>query len=210
MKTLFIEAKKNSSLNLRKIRESLKILPKTIEIAYSIQYREIALQIADSLKKTHKIEGIYQVLGCSPIIPKKNSKAILLIGSGRFHAINLSLQTNLPIYILENESVHKIDEKEAEGLKQKKKASFLKFLHSKYIGILVSTKPGQENLKRSLALKSKLEKKYPEKKFYLFLGNEISVSEFENFPIESRINSACPRLDLDSRVINIGEVEGMK
>jgi 2-(3-amino-3-carboxypropyl)histidine synthase len=76
-------------------------------------------------------------------------------------------------------------------------ASYLKFLNAEKIGILVSTKPGQENLKKALSLKLK------NKKSYLFLSNNIDIREFENFGINSWVNTACPRMDFDSGVINL-------
>ncbi len=81
----------------------------------------------------------------------------------------------------------------------------MKFLNSEKVGILISTKPGQENLKKALSLKSN---NLNGKKFYLFLGNELPSSDFENFAgITSWINTACPRLDFDSSVMNMSELE---
>jgi diphthamide biosynthesis enzyme Dph1/Dph2-like protein len=68
---------------------------------------------------------------------------------------------------------------------------------------LVSTKPGQENLKKAIAIKNKLKNKDS----YLFIGDEIDTKQLENFPnIQSWINTACPRLDFDSSVINMGDL----
>jgi diphthamide biosynthesis enzyme Dph1/Dph2-like protein len=199
MKTLFISVKINSEININKI-QSLK-LPKNIAIAYSIQYKEISLKIHKLLSKNHKIVLITQVLGCSrPKFPK-DTQAILLISSGKFHAISLAAETNLPVYILESDNLTRISKEEIESFQRRKKASYLKFLNSKKIGILVSTKPGQENLKKALSLKLK------DKNFYLFISNEINTKEFENFGISSFINTACPRLDLDSSIINISDLD---
>ena len=72
------------------------------------------------------------------------------------------------------------------------------------IGIIVSIKPGQEAMKRALALKNKLKNKDS----YIFLCNDINTREFENFPaIQSWVNTACPRLDFDSSIINIADLE---
>ena len=116
-----------------------------------------------------------QVLGCSKPNFKK-TQAILLIGSGRFHAISLATETNLPIYILERYKLTKISEEEINNLKSRKKAAYLNCLQSDKVGLLVSTKPGQENLKDALSMKKKLKNKSP----YLFIGNNFVSSEFEN------------------------------
>lgn len=151
--------------------------------------------------KNHIITGFSQVLGCSKPPFSKDTQAVLLISSGRFHAISLALETNLPIYIYDRK-LSKISEKEIEELRKKKKVAYLKFLNAEKIGIIISTKPGQENLTPALRIKKNLKNK----KSYLFIGNEINPKEFENFPISSWLNTACPRLDFDFNVINLREM----
>jgi len=199
-KTIFIPAKSKATLNIGKIRELSKKLPKNLVIAYSIQYQELAFEIKKILTN-HNILKIIQVLGCNQPKFPKNTKAVLLIGSGRFHAISLAYETKLPIYILEKNQLTKISEKDIELYEKKNKASYLKFLNAENVGILISTKPGQENLQRALDLKKRLKKKS-----YLFISNAINIHEFENFGLDSWINTACPRLDMDSKVINISRV----
>ncbi len=208
MKTLFIPAKIKSSVNEKAILGISKKLPKSIAIVYSIQYQDTAKRIKEILlsKGNHEITSFLQVLGCSKPNFQKSTKAILLIGSGRFHAVSLAMETNLPVYVLYNNSMSEISSKEIETLKTKKKASYLKFLHSDNIGILVSTKPGQENLKRALELKKSPVMK--NKKMYILIGNNLAPSEFENFKIDSWVNTACPRLDFDANVVNVRDLKG--
>ena len=201
MKTLFIPAKINLEINEKKIL-SLN-LPINIVIAYSIQYKEVALKIKEFLSKKHKILSIIQVLGCSsPKLPEK-TEAILLISSGKFHAVSLAATTNLPVYLLESDELKKISKEEIELFNKRKKVAYLKFLNAEKIGVLISTKPGQENLKKSLTLK--LKNKIP----YFFLSNNINNKEFENFGINSWINTACPRLDFDNSIINLQDLENL-
>lgn len=198
---MFIPAKSKATLNKSKIKELSKKLPKDLAIAYSIQYQELAFEIRKILTN-HNITSIIQILGCSqPKLPK-NTKAVLLIGSGRFHAVSLAYETKLPVYILEKNQLTNISEKDIELYEKKNKASYLKFLNADNIGILISTKPGQENLKRALNLKKKLKKNS-----YLFISNAINISEFENFALDAWVNTACPRLDMDSSVININRIK---
>ena len=203
MKTLFIPAKINFEINPEKI-QSLK-LPKNIALAYSIQYQDVAEKIKKILSEKHNISSFIQVLGCSNPKFSKNTDAVLLISSGRFHAISLALNSNIPVYILEFDNLKKISEDEIENLRKKKKSAYLKFLNSEKIGILISTKPGQENLKRAISLRETLKKKNS----YLFISNEINIREFENFDINSWVNTACPRMDFDSPVINISDLENL-
>ena len=233
MKILFIPAKSRSKINKSKILEISKKLPKNIVIAYSIQYKEIAEEIKEILSKNHNIIKITQVLGCSQPLPlgclqplplgcsqplplgcsqplgcskpqfPKNTQAVLLISDGKFHAVSLAVESHLPIYILNNNNFNQISKQEIQTLERKQKASYVKFLDSNKIGVLVSTKPGQENLKKSLEFK----KSQKSKKSYLFIGNEINSLEFENFPqIQSWVNTACPRLDMNSNVVNLEKI----
>ncbi|MFH1585564.1 MAG: diphthamide synthesis protein [archaeon] len=202
MKTLFIPAKTKSEVNKSKIVGISTKLPKNIALAYSIQYKDAAEEIKKILSKKHNITNLTQVLGCSKPNFTKNTQAILLIGSGRFHAVSLAQQTKLPIYILNRNNLQRISRKDIEMFEKKQKASYMKFLNSNKIGILVSTKPGQQNLKKALAFKNKLKKKS-----YLFISNNIDTSEFENFGLNSWVNTACPRLDMnDNKIVNLKEL----
>lgn len=201
MKTLFIPAKINIEINKEKIKSLTTSLPKNIAIAYSIQYKNIAEQIKSILPIN--ITQITQVLGCSKPKFSKSTEAILLIGSGGFHALSLALETKLPIYILEKDKLTKISKREIEQYEKQKKATYLKFLHADRVGIFISTKPGQENLKRAINLMNKIKNKT----FYLFFGDNFNSAELENFPIQSWVNTACPRLDMDFSVMNISDLE---
>lgn len=204
MKHLFIPARIKSSINKNSIIELSKKLPKNIALAYSIQYEELAKEIKQIFSKNHNITFFSQVLGCSKPNFSKQTQAIILVSSGKFHAVSLALESNLPVYILYNNSIQKISDKEIDALRKRKKTAYLKFLSSDKVGILVATKPGQENLKRALELKKSL--KLKNKKSYILIGNNLSPNEFENFHIDSWVNTACPRLDMDFPVINLDKL----
>ena len=203
MKTLFIPTKSKSKINKSKVLEISKKHPKNIVIVYSIQYKEIAEEIKNILSNKHKITKFVQVLGCSKQGFPKNTRAILLISDGKFHAFSLGLEVGLPIYIFNDHNFGQVSEKEIQNLERKQKSSYLKFLNANKIGVLISTKPGQENLKKAIQFK----KQQKEKRSYLFIGNEINSSEFENFPqIQSWVNTACPRLDMNASVVNLVKI----
>lgn len=205
MKKFFIPAKAKAKINAKRILKLSKKLPKSIAITYSIQFIDIAKEIKNLLKDK-KITAFTQVLGCSK--PQfKGTEAILLIGSGKFHAISLAYETKLPVFILNRDSLEQISEKDLEIIEKKNKAAYLKYLYSEKVGIIVSTKPGQSKFKKALAL-SKTKAK--DKKFYLFLTNSINRNEFENFNIDSWVNTACPRLDMDSTIINIDRIKPLQ
>jgi diphthamide biosynthesis enzyme Dph1/Dph2-like protein len=201
MEKVFIPAILKSSINSKKINEISKKLPKKITLCYSIQYKKVAEEIKSILEKTHKITEFIQVLGCSK--PKVKGEAILLISNGKFHAISLYYETKVPTYILDHDNFTKINDKDIEIFEKKERASMLKFLNAEQVGFLISTKEGQQRLKKALKKGKSLKKES-----YYFLANNLDAAQFENFPqIKSWINTACPRMDLnDKDMINISKI----
>ena len=200
MKTLYIPVKSKLKLDELIINDLSKKLPKNIAIAYSIQFKDIAFEIKNQLKDTHDVRIILQVLGCSNPKFSKEIQAILLISNGKFHAVSLAYETNLPVFLLDHNKLEKISNEQIENMKKNQKASYVRYLSAKNIGILVSTKPGQENLKQALDFKNNLK----DKKAYLFIANNLNTNEFENFNIDSWVNTACPRMDLNNnKIINL-------
>ncbi|MEK6757967.1 MAG: diphthamide synthesis protein [Nanoarchaeota archaeon] len=197
IKTLFIPAKSKQKINSEKISEISKSLPKNLAIAYSVQYQDIAVNIKKILSETHEITNFIQVLGCSNPKLEKKTQAILLISDGKFHAVSLALATKLPVYLLSNNKLEKISETEVHNLEKRQKSAYLKYLHADKVGILVSTKPGQQNLRKAIELKNQMKNK----KSYIFLSNNINTTEFENFQIDSWVNTACPRMDLNNGLV---------
>jgi len=201
MKTLFIPAiKKNLDIQLPK--SEIKKLPKKLLLLYSIQYKTLTKSIKSQLEKANiKVLKTQQILGCSKI---NTTLPILLITTGKFHALNLYTQSSA-IYLLYNNAIKKISNKEINKLKTQRKTALLKFLSANKIGILVSTKPGQQNLKKAISIKKQLLKKH--KQPYIFISNNIDINQFENFQIDSWINTACPGLAYDNpSIINIDEL----
>ena len=210
MKTLFIHAKSNEAV-LPAVKKAVKLLPKKIGIVTTIQHKhklKEAKKLLEKNKKTAVIAGT--VLGCDVSAAKKIEKkvdAFLYIGTGQFHPLGIALETRKPVIIANpsGNKVSRVKKEDIEGIKKKRKGSYLKFLTSKNIGILVSTKPGQEKLKQALQLKKKLK----DKKCYVFIADEITPAELENFQfIECWVNTACPRIaDSAKRMVNIEDIK---
>ena len=192
MDKLFIPAfKQELEINYNKIK-----FPKKFVLAYSIQYKKSADNLKRKLGKN--IIKSMQILGCSNL---KEDYPILLLSDGNFHAINLALQGN-EVYVLECNKIRKLDKNIVSKYKQRKKTALVKFLHANKIGIIASIKPGQEQLKLARELKKKIKKKS-----YLFLTNTINTPEFENFPINIYVNTACPTLIYDTnKIINYQDI----
>src|SRR3989344_5910361 len=121
MRIIYIESKlKNLELNLP-ITE-IKKLPKRLFLAYSVQYKNLANSIKILLESNNiNITKFKQVLGCSKINAKE---PVLLIGTGRFHAINLYLRAP-EIYTLENNKIIQVSKQEIEQLEKTCKQSYI-------------------------------------------------------------------------------------
>lgn len=200
MKVVYIEAqsKQEAEEHSKLEKLDLSMLPQTLYIVYSIQYKKLAEQLKEIIIKNNiKIKGFQQVLGCTEL---KLNCPILLIGSGLFHARNLALQ-NKTLFLYENGIIRRIEKKETEEIMKNKKMAILKFLNSNNIGIITSLKPGQENIQKALTIKERIQKKYKNKQVFIFLSNNINTAEFENFSIDLWLNTACKGLAYDSKII---------
>jgi len=205
MKIVYSEIfRKTKASNLHSL---LKILPKTVFVAYIIQYKKLAWNVKEELAKSgFKILGFEQVLGCSKLKPKEN---ILLIGGGKFHALNL-LNYAKRVIVFNGEQVIELGLKDKAEIEKSRKAKITQFLHANNIGLIVSTKQGQFNLKEAARKEKELESKFPGKKFYIFLVETLQQSELENFPIDFWINFSCPGIEYDSKkVANIDTLQSI-
>ena len=214
MKTVFIPVTIKKEPDYGKIKKLIGNIPeKTLALCYSNQFMEIA----EKIYKKFKDRFVYktQVLGCSnPKFPKE-VEGILIIGQGKFHSVSLAYESRLPVYILEGEVIEKVGREEIEKLERKEKGAYLSYLNAKTIGILVSSKPGQARLDKALKFQKNLQGTLPGhknlqagKKSYIFVGNDLNISEFENFGLDFWVNTACPRIDLtEGPLINLDKLE---
>lgn len=218
MKTLFIHAKVDVDLTLPK--EEIAKLPKRIGLVTTIQH----LHKLNEVKKQFP-EGIFagQVLGCRADTAKliaDKVDAFLFIGTGVFHPIEVALKTKKPVYCWDPVARHlsKLDEAMLKQYENVKKKNITKFLHADKIGILISTKLGQNDnkinsfseelkMKKALELKSRCDKEY-----YIFAFDTLSINDLENFPfIDCWVNTACPRItDEKKGIVNIDDVLALK
>lgn len=187
MKILFIPAK--SKLSIKKVVQKFlkKHKAEKIGVITTIQY-------LDQIKKLKNFILGGQITGCNIKNAEKIKKkvnAFLYIGSGTFHPLLVAYKLKKPVYIANpnTNKLSKITNKDIKDHIKRKKGSILKFLSSNKFGIIISTKPGQYNLKDAINLHKKL------KNSYLFITDNIIEGELENFPdIECWINTACPRI----------------
>ncbi|MCK4670510.1 MAG: diphthamide synthesis protein [Nanoarchaeota archaeon] len=193
MEVMFVPAKAEFDLDDLKLD---RIKHKKLGLITTVQFVDELPKIKNHLTEKG-FEAVIggEILGCR-IDKAKEIKdkvdAFLFIGSGHFHPIAMQ-GLGKPIYLPSGEIMKD---------KKKSKAMWIKFLSAKQIGIMISLKPGQR-IKQAEKIKQGLEKKYPDKKFYLFLFDTLDIKQMTNFPfIEAWVNTACPRISDDVKVLN--------
>ncbi|MFH1972705.1 MAG: diphthamide synthesis protein [archaeon] len=196
MKKLFIPAK--SDVKIEPLLKKVKLKGK-IGVLTTVQHLDEVKKIKD---KRFVIGG--QILGCNASNAMKLKVDYLLyIGSGRFHPIQIALETNKEVYILNpfTKEFSKLEKKNVDRIKKKIKGAYLKYLNAKKVGVIVSTKPGQN---KKFDIKT-------DKEIYYFMCDNVT-NQIENFPdIDIWINTACPRLAYENEfnvsMINIDDLK---
>jgi 2-(3-amino-3-carboxypropyl)histidine synthase len=210
MDSLFIPAKSDIHVILPKSLIYL-LKNKNVSLVTTIQHLHEMEHVKEQLEKSAaEVQIAGQILGCNASATTKvdmNTDIYLYIGSGRFHPLQVAYNTGKNVICMNpfSEEFSEITEDEISAYKKNKKIARTTFLSSDIIGILVSTKPGQNKLSSALSLKKKLHKKG--KKAYIFLAETLNPNDFENYrEIQCLINTACPRINEDhypKKVIDI-------
>jgi 2-(3-amino-3-carboxypropyl)histidine synthase len=209
MDKIFLEAR--STVDIKKaVEKAIKLLPKKVGIVTTAQHKHKLDEIKEILeKKKIKAEVAGQVLGCNASNAakiKNKVDAFLYVGSGKFHPIEVQLETGKKV-VMANPFTNEakiLEKEEVEKVKKQQQGAFIKFLSSREIGIIVSTKPGQNRMKKAFELKKKLK----DKNCYIFVSDTIDYNELQNFPfIECWINTACPRFAEEKKgIVNYNTV----
>jgi 2-(3-amino-3-carboxypropyl)histidine synthase len=165
-----------------------------------------------------------QLLGCNmetfdaknTTLHEEDFDAFLYIGDGVFHPQALLVNNRKDIYCYDPKSgkLNVLKKEMHDEIEKRTRGRVLKFLTSKNIGIIVTTKRGQDNSKRAELLKKNILKKWPDKNVFMLLCSELNFSELENFNfVEVYINTACSRIGHDDTIrsekpiINMSDVE---
>jgi len=191
MDVLFIPTKYKVK-ELKNIERLLEILPKEIGLVCTIQYIDFLKEIEKILKEKGYIvykKHPYYVLGCIPEAANLPVNDILLIGNGKFHALEIIRKYKKRVFVYDPISgsidlYEKVNNSKIFYLLEELK-------NSNTVGIILSIKPGQYNYSRLKILMEKLK----DKRIYLFIGDKIDLNTLINFPyIDFWIIDACPRI----------------
>ncbi|MBN1385484.1 diphthamide synthesis protein [Candidatus Woesearchaeota archaeon] len=218
MGIIFMDAKWDKEIKLgEEVIEYLEEYANSVALFASVQFLNL-----DTVKQQLRSRGIEirttkakrtdeeeQILGCDcypdsfakGIIPEAD--AILYIGDGMFHPQALLLaqmhtdkKKEIITWNPAAEKMRIIKPLEVKKNLAKYKANVMRFMSAKNIGIMVTTKPGQQFLEKAIELKDGIAAKG--KKAYIFLDDSVSLNQTENFNfIECWVNTACPRIGLD-------------
>lgn len=213
MEVLHIEARKK--INLDKVNwkalDSLG-LKGSVSLAASVQYLDFLPEVKSYLEeKGFSVlvgRGAYhegQVLGCNPAGFDSSADNLILLCDGKFHAMNNAIRLDKEVFVFNGAKVDKVTREELDTVKVKIKGKQTKFLSSDKIGLLVSTKFGQES-KAWKKVAEKMESKG--KEVYVFVSDNVDLNEFENFNyVDFWVNTACYGMGLDdNRIVNLQDI----
>ncbi len=185
-------------------------------IQYHDQLDEWKRTLASAGKEVHTFRPKHAVaeghlLGCGIEHWAVDAEAFLYVGDGLFHPKALVIKNELPVFCYDpkREDWERMQDADIELAKKKQRAALSTFLMAKKVGVLITTKHGQQRLEMALTLR----KKYPEKEFTFLLGDTLDWDSLEDFPfLECFVNTMCPRIGLDDTnklrkpVLDIGEL----
>ncbi len=135
-----------------------------------------------------------QVLGCSFAAAKAtDAREILFVGTGVFHPTGIALSTKARVIALDP-LTGTAQEVSADSLLRRRFAVMEKARGAKRIGIILSTKNGQQ--RRALA--ERLAKLVPGG--VIITMREVNPDELLNLGFDCYVNTACPRLAYDDQV----------
>ncbi len=192
-------------LNVRKIAlySSVQFIDRL-----SIIERQLATEnIQVITSKPARASAQSQLLGCDAYHSALNIAEIpdlyLYIGDGMFHPralllaqkdLHPSLVRDVLVYSPPEQRTRLIGIDEIGTILHKYHIALKNFLKFDEIGVLVTLKPGQQQLNAALIL----EKAYPTKTFYFFVDDTINLYNLGHFPfIKVWVNTACPRIGFD-------------
>jgi len=176
-----------------------------IGLITSVQFVLVMKKVNEYLEKKGKRVFVHkalkypgQILGCDVRAAKYIEDKVdcfLYVGSGKFHPLGVSLETEKTVFFLDLEKQKIVDMKKDKMKWLRKKAwinSQLQEAHS--VGIVVSWKKGQNRIDEARVLKRKLEKKG--KEVFILAFDRITEEKLEGLKFDALVNMACPRMNL--------------
>lgn len=201
MDVMFVEAKYTKKVELPK--DLIERLPRELTLFTTIQFIDNLERIKQQLEnhgknvsivKTRRTSRKGQILGCSTTTTLETDA--LYIGDGEFHPKALLIRNDKKVYAYNPKTGTQrvFSQEDINTILKRLQGMYATFLSSSSIGILVSTKYGQNKQR----LVSRLKKRFPEKRWYVFADDTFDPESLKDFPfVEMFVNTACERLGLD-------------
>ncbi len=197
MKVRYIFAKKY--LDVKPVLDkAIPMLKGKVGIITTIQFLHLMKDVKKYLDENNiKNEILGQVLGCNIEVTKKSdAETYLFFGDGLFHPKGMILKQD-PYVVMADPVSNKARVLEDEEIKKFEKIRYRglnTFFSSDNIGVLVTLKSGQEQIKAALSLKEK----FKDKNFYILLFDDLDFNTLENYQfVQCFVNTMCPRISYD-------------
>lgn len=183
---------------------------KTIGLMTTIQHIHQLDKVADFFKSNAKevvVGKPYgfakkngQILGCdagSAASIDRKVDALVYFGGGMFHPLGALLMTSKPFLLIEpfQGTVEFID-KYREVYAKRSRGKILASIEARNIGILVTTKNGQNNMPMAKILKAKVQG--AGLNAAILVSNTFDFNSINNMmEFDAFVNTACPRISID-------------
>jgi len=172
-------------------------------ICFSVNFDRIAHRLASTLSSIGKRpRELQRVLGCS--FPSVDGVA-LYVGDGLFHPLGVAVNNGVIAF---DPFTRELKEISGEDMGRRKRGSILGVLNAERVGILVSTKRGQQRFRDALFVKRYLESRG--KKAEILVMDRIDRDSLIGYGVDAYVNTACPRIatddDLGKPTINYAEL----
>ncbi len=213
-KTIFIPCR--SKADVGRVADNIleKVECRKIGLVTTAQFVDDLTEIKKRLEKAGRTVVISpgrpnpgQVLGCDTRAAS-GADCYVYIGTGHFHPLRVAMETKKPTFIAyPSGGIERIHEEAIMKHERIRAARLHRFKEAKTVGVLVSTKPGQNRMDMALALKKKLA---GAKETFIFAANEIKPDYFIGYDVDAWVNTACPRISedaFDKPVVDISDVE---
>jgi len=205
MNVFFVQAEYDQEVSIP--QDVIKKLPKRIMLFVTAQIISQLSSIKSQLERvgikvflTRPRHAIYkgQLLGCDTLNldSQGDFDAFFYVGDGLFHPQALMMKNDKTIHIYNHSSgkYSTLTPKDAEIYRKRIQIAKASFISAKNVGVLITTKPGQNKFLWYKAV----EEKYPDKNFYYLVNNNIEFDRLEDFPfIDIFVNTACERIAYD-------------
>jgi 2-(3-amino-3-carboxypropyl)histidine synthase len=161
------------------------------EMENFLQSKGITTRVAEGSRRTPN-RG--QVLGCNFNAAKSTgAEEILFVGTGLFHPIGIALATRTRVIALDP-FTGIAQEVSGDALMRRRFAVMEKARGAQSVGIIVSTKSGQQRMELARRLASL------SPTAVIITMREVTPDELLNLGFSCYVNTACPRLAYDDQV----------